>query len=166
MAVVVAVLNVPGVLIYVLRRPRETLSESYVFETEKPSAVISTNSLSSIYTTWLQYSTKAFLSLATIKEFVDLGFKAIVVCANAKLLDKSFVGRTIDHPFLSDLPQDVDPCGENGEFHSFVYDGPILSAPIPITIGEKVLRTYKSEEDSSWDNSFWYCDLQLKSTSQ
>lgn len=102
-------------------------------------------------------------TLATVKEFVDLGFKAIVVCANAKLLDKSFVGRMIDYAFLSDLPQDVDPCGENGEFHSFVYDGPLFSAPIPITLGEKVLRTYDSKEASNWDSSFWYCDLMLKS---
>ncbi len=98
-------------------------------------------------------------TLDTVKEFIGLGFKAIVVCANAKLLDESFVGRKIDQSFLNDLPSEVDPCGENGEFHSFVYDGPIFSTPIPISAGEKVLRHYN--EGKEWDSSFWYCDLLL-----
>jgi uncharacterized protein (TIGR00290 family) len=100
-------------------------------------------------------------TLTTVKEFIDLGFKAIVVCANAKLLDESFVGREINHSFLADLPAEVDPCGENGEFHSFVYDGPIFSTSIPITIGDKVIRHY--QEETEWDSSFWYCDLVLSS---
>lgn len=59
-----------------------------------------------------------------IEIFLDLGYKAIVVCVNAKVLDKSFCGRLIDEKFLSDLPENVDPCGENGEFHTFVFNGP------------------------------------------
>ncbi|MCH7534572.1 MAG: diphthine--ammonia ligase, partial [Bacteroidetes bacterium] len=78
-----------------------------------------------------------------VREFIDLGFKAVIVCHNDKYLDKSFSGRLIDHDFLNDLPDDVDPCGENGEFHSFVYDGPIFREPIEITIGEKVYKEYK-----------------------
>src|SRR5205085_4509603 len=58
-----------------------------------------------------------------INEFIDKGFKAIVVCINEKFLDKSFCGRIIDKDFIADLPPTVDACGENGEFHSFVYDG-------------------------------------------
>ena len=105
---------------------------------------------------------------ALIKEFISLGFKAITVCVNAKLLDASFVGRIVDENFLNDLPDTVDPCGENGEFHTFVFDGPIFSSPIDFVIGEKVLKTYapsKKEEDvcssdnSNWDTAFWYCDL-------
>jgi uncharacterized protein (TIGR00290 family) len=105
---------------------------------------------------------------ALLKEFIALGFKAITVCVNAKLLDKSFVGRVLDEAFLDDLPDNVDPCGENGEFHTFVFDGPIFSSPIEFTLGEKVLKTYipseKEEDscasdDSSWDTAFWYCDL-------
>lgn len=105
---------------------------------------------------------------ALLKELLALGFKAITVCVNAKLLDKSFVGRIIDESFFNELPDTVDPCGENGEFHTFVFDGPIFSSPIDFTIGEKVLKTYtpsKKEEDtcasddSSWDTAFWYCDL-------
>lgn len=103
-----------------------------------------------------------------LKELLALGFKAITVCVNAKLLDKSFVGRIVDESFFNDLPDTIDPCGENGEFHTFVFDGPIFSSPINFTIGEKVLKTYTSSEkdedtcataNSSWDTAFWYCDL-------
>ncbi|PTX62648.1 uncharacterized protein (TIGR00290 family) [Kordia periserrulae] len=105
---------------------------------------------------------------ALLKEFISLGFKAITVCVNAKLLDESFVGRILDEDFIKDLPANVDPCGENGEFHTFVFDGPLFSSPIDFTIGEKVLKTYtpsQKEEDtcasdnSTWDTAFWYCDL-------
>ncbi len=103
-----------------------------------------------------------------VKEFISLGFKAITVCVNAKLLDESFVGRVLDENFINDLPDTIDPCGENGEFHTFVFDGPIFSSPINFTIGEKVLKTYTPSEkeedtcasdDSNWDTAFWYCDL-------
>ena len=98
-------------------------------------------------------------SKGLIQQFISLGFKAITVSVNAKLLDESFVGREINEAFLNDLPSTIDMCGENGEFHTFVYDGPIFSKPIQFKIGEKVLKTYKSENTDTWDNSFWYCDL-------
>jgi uncharacterized protein (TIGR00290 family) len=82
-------------------------------------------------------------------EFIDLGFKAIITCIDSNVLDKAFVGRLYDQQFLSDLPSTVDPCGENGEFHSFVYDGPMFQKEVPYTKGETVFR----------DNRFWYCDL-------
>ncbi|WP_394749734.1 Dph6-related ATP pyrophosphatase [Spongiimicrobium salis] len=103
-----------------------------------------------------------------LEEFLDLGFKAITVCTNAKYLDDSFCGRVLDHDFIKDLPANVDVCGENGEFHTFVFDGPIFSRPIPFDIGEKVQRGYTPSgnddddcfsKDASWDTSFWYCDL-------
>lgn len=94
-----------------------------------------------------------------INEFIDLGFKAKVVSINAKLLDKSFAGRELDKSFIKDLPDNVDVCGENGEFHSFVYDGPIFKNPIPIEVGDIVKKEYKSDENSEWDNAFWYADL-------
>ncbi len=81
-------------------------------------------------------------SRTLIETFIDLGFKTIVVCTQADKLDASFAGRVIDREFLNDLPADVDPCGENGEFHTFVFDGPIFRSPIPFTVGEKVFRTY------------------------
>jgi uncharacterized protein (TIGR00290 family) len=105
-----------------------------------------------------------------IYEFLNLGFKTITVCVNAELLDESFVGRIIDKDFLKDLPKGVDPCGENGEFHTFVFEGPIFKQPIPFTIGEKVFREYKTpecKEDNCYTNDraglanmgFWFCDL-------
>ncbi len=98
-----------------------------------------------------------------ITDFIELGFKAIVICVNSKFLDKSFVGREIDENFLNDLPPEVDPCGENGEFHTFCYDGPIFKEKIEFTLGEKVLKTYKSPEKDSKENEktigFWFCDL-------
>ncbi|MGO9480187.1 MAG: diphthine--ammonia ligase [Candidatus Kryptoniota bacterium] len=81
--------------------------------------------------------------------FIDLGFKAIVTCVDSNVLDKTFVGRQYDRQFLSELPSGIDPCGENGEFHSFAYDGPIFREKIAFTIGEIVLR----------DNRFYFCDL-------
>lgn len=94
-----------------------------------------------------------------IKELISVGFKAVTVSVSADLLDKSFVGRELNEQFFKDLPSNVDPCGENGEFHTFVYDGPIFKSPIKFTLGEKVLKTYPKDENTNWDTSFWYCDL-------
>jgi uncharacterized protein (TIGR00290 family) len=83
------------------------------------------------------------------RTFVDLGFKAVVTCVDSKLLGKAFVGRVFDERFLSELPPGVDPCGENGEFHSFVYGGPVFRENLSLKLGDIVLR----------DNRFYYCDL-------
>jgi len=99
-----------------------------------------------------------------INEFLDLGFKTVIVCANSKYFDEDFVGTIIDKHFIDNLPKDVDPCGENGEFHTFCFDGPIFKHPIDFTIGKKVYREY---EHPNTDNSVcdsdkygvWYCDL-------
>lgn len=98
-----------------------------------------------------------------IHEFLDLGFKAIVICADAQLLEKDFVGQIIDQSLIDSLPPGVDPCGENGEFHTFCFDGPIFQKPVNFTIGQKVYKTYQNP-DSSADASekemgFWYGDL-------
>jgi uncharacterized protein (TIGR00290 family) len=81
--------------------------------------------------------------------FIDLGFKAVTICVDSNVLDKRFAGRVFDKQFLSELPPTVDPCGENGEFHSFVYDGPIFQEKVLHKVGEVILR----------DNRFYYCDL-------
>ncbi|MDO6760045.1 diphthine--ammonia ligase [Tamlana sp. 2_MG-2023] len=103
-----------------------------------------------------------------LNEFLDLGFKTIIVCANSKYFGEDFVGTVIDKNFIENLPKGVDPCGENGEFHTFCFDGPIFKNPIEFTIGEKVLREYKkpkTEDDDSICKSdaetygVWYCDL-------
>ena len=83
------------------------------------------------------------------RTFIDLGFKAVITCIDSQVLDKKFIGREFDQQFLSDLPFNIDPCGENGEFHSFVTDGPIFQHAIRCQKGEVVLR----------DNRFYFCDL-------
>lgn len=80
--------------------------------------------------------------------FLGDGFRAIVACIDPKKLDKSFAGRELDASFFRDLPEGVDRCGENGEFHTFVFDGPIFRSPIPVQIGQVVER-----------DSFIFCDL-------
>jgi uncharacterized protein (TIGR00290 family) len=88
-----------------------------------------------------------------LDEFLQLGFKAVVVCVNGQHLDKSFCGRMINNSFLKDLPASVDPCGENGEYHSFVFDGPIFNYPIKFEVGELVSKKYKMPSDKK-DNCF------------
>ena len=83
------------------------------------------------------------------RSFIELGFKAVITCVDSHHLGKDFAGREFDRQFLADLPPGIDPCGENGEFHSFVYDGPIFRRPIACQKGEVVLR----------DDRFYFCDL-------
>ena len=79
-----------------------------------------------------------------MQEFIEEGFKAIIVCVNSSLLDQQFCGRMLDKSFLNDLPSGVDACGENGEYHSFVFDGPIFRQPISFLKGEIVFKEYKA----------------------
>ncbi|WP_044403915.1 diphthine--ammonia ligase [Lacinutrix sp. Hel_I_90] len=102
-----------------------------------------------------------------INEFLDLGFKAVIVCANAQYFSEDFVGQTITKELIENLPKEVDVCGENGEFHTFCYDGPIFKRPVSFAIGEKVYREYNSPktDDAICDSGktgFWFCDLVLK----
>jgi uncharacterized protein (TIGR00290 family) len=83
-----------------------------------------------------------------IRHFHEQHFRAIVACVDSKVLDPSFAGRELDESFFRDLPPTADPCGENGEFHTFVFDGPIFQSPIPIRTGEIVNR-----------DGFVFCDL-------
>jgi len=82
------------------------------------------------------------------KYFVREGFRAILCTVNPKMLDPTFCGREFDSTFLSEIPSSVDPCGENGEFHTFVYGGPIFKQEVGISKGEIVLR-----------DGFYFCDL-------
>ncbi|CAN5697751.1 ATPase [soil metagenome] len=75
-----------------------------------------------------------------VRELLDLGFRAVLVCVDTTLLDSSFAGRMLDEALLDELPDGVDPCGENGEFHTFVFDGPYFSTPIGFVLGERVTR--------------------------
>jgi len=86
---------------------------------------------------------------ALAHQFVLLGYRAVLVCVDTVRLPREFAGREFDASLLRDLPPAVDPCGENGEFHSFVYAGPGLRRPVAHARGAVVLR----------DNRFVYCDL-------
>jgi uncharacterized protein (TIGR00290 family) len=122
---------------------------------------------------------------ALAREVIELGFRAVTTCVNDRCLSRDFAGRNFDSSFLRDLPAGVDPCGENGEFHTFTYDGPIFSRPVPVELGQVVHRRYqesRGEADegqsgiagdgsASYDcgasttagdpmkAGFWYCDL-------
>ena len=117
--------------------------------------------IKTVYPLWKR-DTKQLLN-----EFLDLGFKTVIVCANSKYFDKGFVGTIIDKNFINNLPKNVDPCGENGEFHTFCFDGPIFKKPIDFEIGEKIYREYntpKTDDDSVCQSNsetygVWYCDL-------
>jgi len=101
------------------------------------------NGMDAVYPVWGR-DTHAFIG-----DFVAAGFKAVIVCVDLAQLDASFAGRVIDAELLADLPPGIDPCGENDEFHTFVYDGPNFAQAVGITIGERVLRA-----------GFCFCDLE------
>lgn len=92
-----------------------------------------------------------------IYEFIEAGFKTIIVAINGEKLDKSFCGRVIDEIFLNDLPKSVDPCGENGEFHTFCFDGPIFNAPVEFTKREIVGKEYENPDGGKL--GYWFLDL-------
>ncbi len=79
-------------------------------------------------------------TLGLLEEFLDREFRAIVVCVDSAKLDRSWAGRPLDRRFLADLPEGVDPCGENGEYHTFVFDGPGFARPVSLCQGEAVSR--------------------------
>ncbi len=99
--------------------------------------------LEALFPLWGQDTT----SLA--RRFIALGFQAMLSCVDGQVLDGRFAGRAFDADLLNELPDDIDPCGENGEFHSFVYDGPIFQQPVACRTGPVVLR----------DNRFYFCDI-------
>lgn len=101
-------------------------------------------------------------------EFLDLGFKTVIACTQERLED--FVGEVITQDLVKQFPADVDVCGENGEFHTFAFEGPIFNTPISYTLGEKVFKAYQAPKNAN-DNcfqavdespknlGFWYIDL-------
>lgn len=99
--------------------------------------------MEALFPLWEQNTT------ALAHSFIDAGFRAVITAVDSTVLDRSFCGREYDRQFLSDLPPGADPCGENGEFHSFVYDGPVFRKTVECTTGEIVFR----------DNRFYFCDL-------
>jgi uncharacterized protein (TIGR00290 family) len=108
--------------------------------------------LHAVFPLW-GYSTKSL-----IEEFIALNFRALVVCVDASKLQADWCGRLVDERFIQDLPATVDPCGENGEFHTFVFDAPYFKGTINLEIGEIVYRETR-EENANWSTKFYYCDL-------
>jgi len=88
---------------------------------------------------------------ALVREMIDAGMKTRIVCIDPKKMPREFAGRDLDASFLRDLPEGIDPCGENGEFHTCVYDGPMFRCPVPIESGEVVDR-----------DGFVFADIKLK----
>lgn len=94
-----------------------------------------------------------------LREFIALGFKSIVTCVDSSVLDESFLGRVIDESFLRDLPNGIDICGENGEYHSFAFDGPVFSHPVKF----EIIRQYRTDHTNETDKQLSrYCYLELK----
>jgi uncharacterized protein (TIGR00290 family) len=85
-----------------------------------------------------------------VRKCIELGFQSYIVCVDSTFFDQSFVGRLFDKDFLDQLPPGVDPCGEYGEFHTFVFDGPIFKERVKCKLGEIVLR-----------DSFYFSDIVL-----
>lgn len=99
-----------------------------------------------------------------IGHFLSLNFKTVTCCINDFYLGEAHTGVEIDRSFIESLPSNVDPCGENGEFHTFCYAGPIYKNPISFSLGEKIYKPLESKEDSVCSNEaktkgFWFCDL-------
>lgn len=106
-----------------------------------------------------------------IDEFLALGFGSIICCVNDAYLDQSALGRKLDASFVGSLPAGIDPCGENGEFHSFAFAGPIFRESLRVKVGEKVYRPVEQTHPGSMVSAaasqggarqtrgFWFCDL-------
>jgi len=99
-----------------------------------------------------------------IKDFIHQQFKTVICCTNDAYLGEEWAGREIDGSFIDQLPSTVDPCGENGEYHTFCYDGPLFKKRIDFTIGEKVykpleIKTTYSSPSKIATKGFWFCDL-------
>jgi uncharacterized protein (TIGR00290 family) len=113
-------------------------------------ANLATIGLSGIFPLWRRDT------VALIEEFLSLGFGSIVCCVSDAHFGEAAAGKLIDREFIAELPPGVDPCGENGEFHSFAFKGPIFARPIPFTVGAKV---YRELGTGSAPQGFWFCDL-------
>ena len=112
-------------------------------------------------------------SRTLLREFFSRGFGSVVCCANDAWLGADAVGRLLDEAFLRSLPAEVDPCGENGEFHSFAFAGPVFREPVKFAVGEKVHRPLEQSHPGAatgpapvcplvgarTTKGFWFCDL-------
>ena len=101
-----------------------------------------------------------------IKEFIHLGYQTKLCAADASKINKDIVGKTITQKILDNFSQDIDPCGENGEFHTFVYDGPIFQTPIDLHLKSIHSHFYEYQieeegETKEMKNEFYFAEFQL-----
>ncbi|HCN84754.1 MAG TPA: diphthine--ammonia ligase [Sphingobacteriaceae bacterium] len=116
--------------------------------------ILKAHDLTGVYPLWKKDTS------VLIKDFISSGFHTITCCINNAYLPKSWLGKEINKAFINDLPEGVDPCGENGEFHTFCFEGPIFNQPITITKGEEKFVPLNIKTDSSEkETGFWYIDL-------
>jgi len=100
-----------------------------------------------------------------LREFLALKFTTIICCTNDAYLGEEWAGRIIDEKFISSLPVNVDACGENGEYHTFCFEGPIFKTPINIAVGKKIYKplivktTVDSNLPTTQTKGFWFCEL-------
>ncbi|MBI3518660.1 MAG: diphthine--ammonia ligase [Bacteroidetes bacterium] len=101
-----------------------------------------------------------------INDFINQKFKTLTCCVNDGYFNEEWVGKEIDSAFVKELPENVDPCGENGEYHTFCYEGPIFKKQIRFTVGEKVYKPLqiKTTDDSTCTSNtvtkgFWFVEL-------
>lgn len=98
-----------------------------------------------------------------VQQIENVGIETVIVCVNEAVLGKEFLGRRVNRSLLNDLPPGVDPCGENGEFHTFVYNAPYFSSPILLKHGDIVHRTYPgTNPDTDKSYGFYFLDLTLE----
>ncbi len=100
-------------------------------------------------------------TMSLAEEFIDRGFRAVIVSVDAECLDEDTPGKYFDKKFIEELPENVDPCGENGEFHTFVFDGPGFKKPVNFNTGEINRITYPSPMSNHSEKVFWYTSLKL-----
>ena len=113
-------------------------------------AQLATIGMNALFPLWKKDTT------TMVGELEQAGIEAMIVCVNGRFLDRSFLGKTVNGALLADLPANVDPCGENGEFHTFVYNAPYFSGAIPVQKGETVYREYGEGELRS---GFYFLDI-------
>lgn len=97
-----------------------------------------------------------------VAQLEDAGIKAMIICVHDKFLSKDFLGRFVNRELLRDLPSNVDPCGENGEYHTVVIDAPFFNKAITVTKGETVYKKYAADANQSdaWHTGFYFLDVQ------
>jgi len=109
--------------------------------------------LKGFYPLWKRNTTEL------IHEFIDKGFRTILVSINGAKLGQEFAGQELTLDLVKEFPKDVDPCGENGEFHTYVFDGPIFNEPIKFQRGDIVEKIYPLSKESKEEVTYWFQDL-------